>query len=117
MAGVFDTLLEQGFTEEDIELLMEAGVLQGEQERILPEQRRLAEEFRSAEMPEGRAYGGVYQSASPWEAVGTGLQRGLGIFQDMKANQRQKEILKQLQQRRSRFLQGMGGGGSGGGIP
>lgn len=108
MDDVYDLLIEQGFTPDQIDQLMEAGVLVGEQERVIPQEQRYAEELRGARYPRGRSYEGVYQRANPMEHAAYGLERMAGMYGEHKSRQRQKEILEQLKKRRSTFLRGGG---------
>ncbi len=107
MNDIYDILIDEGWTPEDIDRLMELGVLAGQQEGIVPRQQAYAEELRGVRTPRGRSYGGVYKEAHPLEFVGAGLQSAAGHYGEWKARQRQEEILKEQAARRAAYLRGM----------
>lgn len=105
---IYDILVEEyGLTPDQVDELMELGVLSGEQEDIIPRQQQYAEELRGTRSPRGRSYGGVYESAHPLEFLGAGLQQAAGHFGEYKARQRQEEILAEQAKRRAKYLRGM----------
>ncbi len=108
MDDIYDILVEEyGMTPQQVDELMELGVLVGEQEGIIPRQQAYAEELRSVRTPRGRSYGGVYENAHPLEFIGAGLQNVAGHVSEWKARERQEEILKEQAARRAAYLRGM----------
>ena len=105
---IYDILVEEyGLTPDQVDELMELGVLSGEQEGIIPRQQQYAEELRGTRSPRGRSYGGVYESAHPLEFLGAGLQQAAGHFGEYKARKRQEDILAEQAKRRAGYLRGM----------
>lgn len=106
--NIYDILIEEyGMTPEQIDSLMEAGVLVGESQTIVPRQQLLAEELRGARFPRGRQAGGVYTAADPLEHAAYGLERIGGFWQENEARKRQEEILRGLAGKRGAYLRGM----------
>ncbi len=113
MNDIYDILVEEyGMTPEQVDELMELGVLAGQQEGIVPRQQAYAEELRRVETPRGRRYGGVYKEAHPLEFVGAGLQSAAGHYGEWKARRRQEEILRKQAELRACYLRGDCGGRS-----
>lgn len=109
---IYDILVEEyGLSPEQVDELMQLGVLTGEATDIIPRQQEYAQGLRGARTPQGRVYGGVYEEANPMEHLGSGLERMAGHFKEEKARQRQQEILEKQAKLRAQYLRGMGGAG------
>lgn len=109
---VYDILInEYGLTAEDVDALVNAGVLQGQTDLTVPREYSYAKELRGVDMPQGREVGGVYEAAHPLEFVGAGLERMAGMWGERKARQKQEDILKNQAALRAKYLRGMGGQG------
>ncbi len=90
-------------TEEDIERLMAAGVLNAEGEAI-ERDLDLAETEMAVPGAPMRGWGRITRQAMPLEHLGTLARRGVGAYQRSKARNRQEDIQRELAELRMKFL-------------
>lgn len=105
--STYEVLLAEGYTPEQIEKLMELGVLSTEQE-ILSNQLRQAEFLRSTPTPRGRAMGRVYVAANPLEHLATGINRMRGEYDMYRYPGRATSLAEEQAKRRGEWLRGRG---------
>ena len=101
--SMYDMLVEQGFTEADIERLMELGVLSQEQD-ILDRQRKQAELLQATPGARGRFAGRVYKAANPLEHAGVALQRIRGSQQLAGLPGQERDLAQEQMRRRIEYL-------------
>lgn len=107
MNEVYQSLLGQGYTPEQIELIMELGVYPEQMERVSREQ-ALADQLRTAPSARGRhvGQGRVFVGASPLEHLGVLGQRIGGQIRTNQLDEKADDILNEQVRRRMEFLRG-----------
>lgn len=107
--NIWNTLMQQGFTPQQIQQLMQLGVLQ-EEGGIVSQEMQMANQLRQRQMPGGRYSGNAYVAAHPFEFVATGLDRVRGEMAAQQAIERQRQIAQDKARLRAQFLRQMGMG-------
>ena len=110
--GVWQTLMQQGFSPQQIQQLMQLGVLEEEGD-IVSQEMGMAQRLRERQMPGGRYSGRAYVAAHPFEFAATGIDRLRGEMAAQDAIRRQREAAQQKARLRAQFLQQMGVGARG----
>ncbi len=110
-SSVYQSLLAQGFTPQQISALMQLGVLQ-EEGGIIGQEMELADQLRATPTPQGRYSGRTFVSSHPLEMVGTALNRGLGAYRQKQGMAQQRENARRKAELRAQFLRQMGGRGT-----
>ena len=103
--STYDLLLAEGFTAEEIEELMELGVLATEQDMATRSLER-AEFLRQTPLPRGRAHRRIYRAAHPLEHVAAGLDRFRGEMGIAAYPQEAQRIANEQARRRMGWLRG-----------
>lgn len=101
--SMYDLLIDQGFTEADIERLMELGVL-SEEQKILDRQRKQAELLQGTPGARGRYASRVYKAANPLEHTGVALNRIRGTQQLMGLPGQERDLATEQMRRRIEYL-------------
>lgn len=102
--SIFNELMEQGYTEEEIEAIIGLGGL-GSEEADLERQQTQADRLRNQAAPQGlNPTGRVYTAQNPLEQLAHVGQVGLGEMQNQQIDQREREIWQEQQRRRVDFL-------------
>lgn len=89
-----DELSIQELSDEDLNRLIELGVIPEEQAQ-LAKQIQQAQMLQQQQGPQGRQTGGIYTAANPLEFVGAGLQQYAGIRKERQAQEKLDELRKQ----------------------
>ncbi len=110
MGDLYDLLLEQGYTEAEIEELMNLGVL-GAEEGQLGDQVQRAQALQDAPGPRGRHTGRTYVAANPLEHIASGLNRFRGMQEERDSRQRLDEVAQEQARLRAMLLRGGAGRG------
>ena len=105
--GVWNTLMQQGFTPQQIQQLMQLGVLEEEGD-ITSQEMEMAQRLRQRQMPGGRYAGRAYVAAHPFEFMATGMDRMRGEMAAQAAIQQQRDAAREKARLRAQFLQQMG---------
>ena len=107
--GIWATLMQQGFTPQQIQQLMQLGVLEEEGD-IISQEMSMANRLRERQMPGGRYAGRAYVAGHPLEFMATGMDRLRGEMAAQDAIRRQREAAQEKARLRAQFLQQMGMG-------
>ncbi len=105
--SMYDLLLEQGLTEEQIQQILalsEAGT-EGD---ILSRQAEFAEGLRDMEGPRGRGWGRVYKAAHPLEHAGVMAQRLYGGYRTGEIEEERRDLAGRQTSARAALLRALG---------
>lgn len=111
-ASIYEELLEQGYTEEQIQQIMELAMLNPEYAAIEREQ-GYVDALRQTAAPDGRSVGAggrVYVASTPFENLGALTRRGLGQYQQKGLDQRSRDAEAEAVRKRIEWLRGGRGG-------
>lgn len=109
----YQNLVSQGYTEEEIKLIMELGLFKTD-ENINERETEYANQLRDPELPQGRRVGQdrLFIAANPLEHLAGLASTGYGIHKQKGIDKRAKELAAEQVRRRIAFLRGGGGGGA-----
>ena len=107
--GAYQTLVNEGYTEEQIQAIMELGLFPEEQKQIDRES-ALATGLRNREAPDGRevSNGRIFVSSGLGEVAGGLAEVGAGQYKQNQLDQRSRDIADEQVKRRLEFLRGGG---------
>lgn len=106
--SVFDDLMDQGYTEDEIESILALGGFQ-EEFGSLEKEREKFEDYASPGIAQGRQVGQIYQAAHPLEHLANMLRTYQGQKKLGEVKSQREDLLKRQQQARSQFLRNRGG--------
>jgi hypothetical protein len=102
--ALYDRLLTQGYSEEEIEGILTLASLQGEED-ILSQQMEYADTLRKTENPEGlNPTGRVYTAANPLQHLSAGMDRVYGGQEASRVEEAQRDVMDRQMQARMDFL-------------
>lgn len=101
----YQRLLNDGYTEDQIRMIMELGGLNSENSQ-LDKQQAYADKLRDTGIPEGRSVGNVYVAANPLEFLGAGMRQYQGQKQTENIFDQQKQLQNEMMKRRMEYLKG-----------
>ena len=107
--GIWQQLMQQGFTPQQIQALMQLGVLE-EEGGIISQEMEMANRLRDRQSPRGRYSGRAFVTANPMEFLATGIDRIRGEYNAQQAIDRQRQNAAEKAKLRAQFLQMMGRG-------
>lgn len=105
--GLYELLLEQGLTEEDIDQLLAMGEL-GSEGDILAREQEYVQGLRETPGAQGRGYGRIYRAAHPLEHAASAFQRGYGDYQSQQLAREQMDVARRQTERRGQLLRALG---------
>ena len=105
--SLYDLLLEQGLTEEQIQQILELGEL-GTEGDILARQTEFAEGLRDTPGPRGRGWGRVYKAAHPLEHAGAMAQRLYGGYRTGQIEEERRDLAGRQTSARAALLRALG---------
>jgi len=96
----------ENLSEDDINLLMQLGIIP-EQQAGISKQQDYADALRGTKQPRGMEVGpgGIYVGASPLEHIASAMQRAEGMSQTADLQGRSNELLDKETKGRKRFLE------------
>ena len=107
--SLYDLLLDQGLTEEQIEEILSLGEA-GTERDILARQTEFAEGLQDTPTPRGRGWGRVYRASHPMEHIGTLAQRMAGGYRTGQIEEEKRNLAGQQTSARSALLRALGRG-------
>lgn len=107
--STYQALLNQGYTEEQIQLIMQLGLLNVDMEELAKEQ-LLAEELRRTPDAQGRhvGQGRVFVQANPLEHLGVAANRLYGDYESEQLREQRRDVGNEQMRRRIEWLRGGG---------
>ncbi len=107
--GIWQQLMQQGFTPQQINQLMRLGVLE-EEGGIISQEMEMANRLRERQGPTARYSGRGYVAANPMEFLATGIDRIRGAYNAQQAIDQQRQNAAEKARLRAQFLEMMGRG-------
>lgn len=105
--SIYELLLEQGLTEDDIDQLIAMGEM-GTEGDIIARRQAFAESLRETPMPQGRGWGRIYRAGHPLEHAASALQRAYGGYQSRQLEREQMDLARRQTERRGQLLRALG---------
>lgn len=101
----YQRLVAEGYTEDQIRMILELGGLQGQQGQ-LDKQSAQADKLRDQDLPQGRQIGDQYFNAHPLEFLASAYTKRKGAQQGEEIFGQERALQEQQMQRRMEYLKG-----------